>query len=96
MSRSYKKNPIVKDNGNRHRYCKNQANRKVRKTNGITDGCSYKKLYCQYNICDHWSRSTLNDHLDYWGKHIKDKIGTKWMTTIQYEINQWKKWYLRK
>jgi len=96
MSRSFKKNPVVKDGGNRHRYAKTQANRRVRRSKGISDGCSYKKLYCQYNICDNYDRTTLNEQLEFWGSHLDWKIGTKWFTTIQQEINKWKKWYIRK
>ena len=52
MSRSYKKNLILKDSGSYHRFCKNQANRKIRRTPEVPDGKAYRKFYCSYNITD--------------------------------------------
>lgn len=49
MSRSYKKNPGYMD---RNPHGKNQANRKVRHTQDISNGKAYKKLYESYGICD--------------------------------------------
>lgn len=49
MSRSYKKNPFVKEKNKR--YWKRQANRRVRKTN-CANGGFYKKLYNSWNITD--------------------------------------------
>ena len=52
ISRSYKKIPITKDNGKSKKEDKRLANRKVRITSDIPSGCSYKRLYEQYNIVD--------------------------------------------
>jgi hypothetical protein len=51
MSRSKKKNPVVKTSGD-SRYGKKQANKRVRQTSGIDSGGAYKKVYEQWNICD--------------------------------------------
>jgi len=51
MSRSYKKNPVVKDND---RTSKRLANRAVRNRCGLSNGGCYKKVFNQYNICDWW------------------------------------------
>lgn len=51
MSRSYKKNNIVKDNGKHKQFFKRQANKKVRRS---VCGCGgmFKRIYDQYSICD--------------------------------------------
>lgn len=51
MSRSYKKNAIVKDNGSRKKFHKRQANKVVKETD-LASGSAYKKAYCSWNICD--------------------------------------------
>ena len=54
MSRSYKKNLVIKDC---NRFAKNQANRFIRRTAGdIPDGKAYRKFYESWNISDFWSR----------------------------------------
>ena len=52
MSRSWKN---VYGDSDRNPFMKNQANRRVRKisvNDSIPDGCSYKKYFCSYDICD--------------------------------------------
>jgi len=61
MSRSYKKTPICKDGGNSKKWQKNKANRAVRKSIDLLDGCDYKKYYSQYDICDSISYCTRNE-----------------------------------
>lgn len=53
MSRSYKKNSIIKDTGNYKQFCKRQANKRVRRTLDISDGNGYRKVYPQWDICDY-------------------------------------------
>ena len=67
MSRSRKRNPILKDNGARHRYAKKLSNQKIRaKTRNLlaSDGeledlifptTKGKELCNQYDVCDWWS-----------------------------------------
>lgn len=63
MSRSYKKNPIIKDNT---RGMKKVANRKVRRTKDIPlKGTAYKKAFPQYDIHDWICRYTYQDYMDY-------------------------------
>ncbi len=62
MSRSRKKNPGFCD---RNPYCKRQANKRVRRTEGVYNGCLYKKLYNSWNIHDYkylmWNKTDLED-----------------------------------
>lgn len=56
MSRSVKKTPSFTNSGsNGRRFAKREANAKVRNTPDIPDGCTYRKVYCSYNICDYRS-----------------------------------------
>ena len=49
MSRSYKKNAVIKDHTkNMKRIC----NKKVRKEKNIPNRAYYKKANCSYKICD--------------------------------------------
>lgn len=51
MSRSFKRVSGFCDS---NPWAKNQANQRVRRFKGeLPDGCSYKKLYERWNICDH-------------------------------------------
>ncbi|MBQ5311342.1 MAG: hypothetical protein ILP19_04805 [Oscillospiraceae bacterium] len=50
MSRSYKKIPIHKEQNSK--FCKSQANRRVRRTSDIAGGGSYRKVYDSWDICD--------------------------------------------
>ena len=66
MSRSYRKNPIIKDNGKSKKEMKSLANRKVRrKLNdpdfNIADGKAYKKEIESWDIADFISRWTKED-----------------------------------
>ena len=51
MSRSYKK-AFYSDQGNAS-HSKRQASKRVRHTDDVGDGRSYKKHYCSWDICDH-------------------------------------------
>jgi hypothetical protein len=51
MSRSFKHNPIIKDD-TRKKFGKKFANKKVRKID-LDSGNSYKKVYQSYDICDY-------------------------------------------
>lgn len=53
MSRTYRKFPCFGTDGPKHRrFAKRQANKRVRKSNNVTNGGAYKKLYCSYDIVD--------------------------------------------
>ena len=51
MSRSYRKIPIIKNNGKHKQFSKRQANKKVRREI-CGSGAEYKRHYEQYDICD--------------------------------------------
>lgn len=51
MSRSYRKTPIIKNNGKHKQFSKRQANKKVRREI-CGSGAEYKRHYEQYDICD--------------------------------------------
>ena len=55
MSRSYKKTPAYTDTGKKfHRHAKREANVAVRHyKDDLSNGCSYKKLFDTWNICDY-------------------------------------------
>lgn len=53
MARSYQKVPGWTDNGRHTRYAKKQANKRVRRTDDISDGNAYRKVYCSWDICDY-------------------------------------------
>ena len=61
MSRSFKKNPVVTDNGHSKKG-KQLANRKLRRhPEGIGNFSDYKKHTLSYDICDYRFRKTEND-----------------------------------
>ena len=51
MSRSYRKTPIIKDNGKYKQFAKRQANKKVRHEI-CGSGAEYKRHFEQYDIYD--------------------------------------------
>ena len=62
MSRSYKHNPYVTDNGSRHKFMKKYANKiirnKLKNSDECMQGSSYRKHSESYKICDYsyyWS-----------------------------------------
>jgi hypothetical protein len=62
MSRSYKKEPVVKDY---NRNSKKYANRKVRrkfKNCDYPNGNAYRKLTCSWDICDYRFRETYKEY----------------------------------
>jgi hypothetical protein len=103
MSRSYKKTPVTQDFGRRRKHDKQLANRKIRRAKfleEISSGGHYKKFYDQYDICDWYSRHTLNDALKSWGERVDRRMW--WGLHIQYNhkpqtiqsaIREWKKAY---
>lgn len=51
MSRSFRKQPIIKDNGKHKQFGKRQANKKVRH-NDCSSGGGFKKLFESWDISD--------------------------------------------
>jgi hypothetical protein len=55
MSRSYKKHPVIKDNGGTKKWWKKYSNN-VCKQHDLPNGMYYKKLVERWNFCDYkWS-----------------------------------------
>lgn len=89
MSRSYKKTPIGKDNVGGRKFAKKQANRKVRKSNGVPSGKQYRKFYETWDIYDYVSHCTLKEFMQY---------GHLWRMyeTEEEMVQAWKRWYYNK
>lgn len=88
MSRSYKHKPVC---GGRNKFCKNQANRRVRRNKmdlELSKG-GYKKVYCSWEIRDFYSYSSW---LDYW-RHCWERYeyflyncpNSKWAKVPDYD-----------
>jgi len=66
MSRSFKKFPSAKSDGPKSiRFSKRQANKRVRRTNSLDSGMSYKKVYCSWDIVDYKFVAYRDSDLDY-------------------------------
>ena len=100
MSRSYRKNPIIKDNGEGKKDKKAIANRRVRrKLNnpdyGIANGKAYRKEYNSWDIADNVSRFTEDEARHYYEEMSKDD--NRWFKeewpTLESFMNYWKKHY---
>lgn len=65
MSRSYRKNPVVKDRyGSKAlKFYKRLSNKKVRHSSEIYNHCSYKKVFDSWKIHDYKSRVSKNDYI---------------------------------
>ena len=93
MSRSYRKNPVIKDRyGTKAlQFFKRQANKKIRNSDNVSQHNHYKKNYEQWKIHDYKCRITYDDLLKMWNNpdswlHIKFK-------TLKAAIGWWKKAY---
>ena len=102
MSRSYRKNPIVKDNGKSKKEMKSLANRKVRrKLNdpdfNMADGKAYKKEFESWDIADFISRWTKEDAInEYESKSKKYRWFKEEWPTLEDYLNYWEKTMHRK
>ena len=102
MSRSYRKNPIIKDNGKSKKEMKSLANRKVRrKLNdpdfNIADGKAYKKEFESWDIADFISRWTKEDAIkEYESKSKKYRWFKEEWPTLEDYLNYWEKTMHRK
>ena len=102
MGKSYRKNPIVKDNGKSKKEMKSLANRKVRrKLNdpdfNIADGKAYKKEFESWDIADFISRWTKEDAIkEYESKSKKYRWFKEEWPTLEDYLNYWEKTMHRK
>lgn len=87
MSRSYRKNPILKDGGKSSKENKQLANRRVRRVLNrnhdyeIKNGNAYRKINETWNINDYVSRFTEKEASDYYDSMIRSD-------------NYWDRWFL--
>lgn len=99
MSRSYRKNPVLKYAPSAGKWGKQFANKRVRRFKGkLSSGKAYKKLYETWNIHDVVERTTLNGWLERWGKwwdwlEMKGYEGNLYGDTLQDAVGNWKKTY---
>lgn len=104
MSRSYKKEPVVKDY---NRDSKKYANRKVRrkfKNCDYSNGNAYRKLCCSWDICDYKFRETYREYEGRKRRYEYDYINGVKGFGLNYSYNygvdmnywQWYKMYKRK
>lgn len=64
MSRSWKKNPVIKDSPRKaKKFLLRKAARRVRKAEDVPDGGAYRKLYDRYSICDWVFRKTFEEYV---------------------------------
>lgn len=92
MSRSYKKTPVCKDQGTR--WMKRQASKTVRRyAEDISNGGSYKNLFCSYNICDYRIVQTYQQAIDDWNT---SKYLWTHQKTFKDFLLSWHKYYKRK
>lgn len=92
MSRSYKKNPIIKD---KTKGMKQIANRKVRNYNGdLANGSSYKKIFQSYDISDYSFRTTYEDYLKY-AESIENAVLNGGLGEYHLEDTSYGDWFKR-
>lgn len=99
MSRSYKKNPITKDNGKSKKTAKTFAVRKTRRKlkdldYDIADGKAYRKEFESWAIADYVTRWTKEKAIQEY--ETNQYIDKKRFPTLQSWINYWEKCMHRK
>jgi hypothetical protein len=93
MSRSYKKNPVYKENS---KNAKRSANKKVRQyKDGIANGKSYRRIYWTGDIYEYSWFIPYREYRKsfYKNSYLKYRFG--WETEADC-YNHWEKLYLRK
>lgn len=99
MTRSYKKNPIVKDSGKSKKAAKKFANSSLRmqQKQGIevADGGSFKKHTDSWSITDYVSRYTKQEAIDDYN-NPNTHIDKKAYPTLESWIKEMEKYYKRK
>lgn len=102
MSRSYKKNPITKDNGKSKKTAKTFAVRKTRRKlknldYEIANGKAYRKEFESWEIADYVTRWTKEDAInEYESKSNKYCWFREQWPTLEDYLNYWEKCMHRK
>ena len=99
MSRSYKHTPRSGDQ--KDRYFKRYANRRVRRLpidEHPLKGNDYKKVFCQYEICDYETVGTSFEQ--YWESLVKRWYEWMWRSEPFPDRNEayeeYRRWFIRK
>ena len=103
MGKSYKRTPIIKDNGNSKKSQKRQATHSVRnklkRGIEISNGNAYKKHYESYDIADYVCRWTKEEAIKQYEKPCRYSWETNWKEeypTLEDFLNYWEKCMRRK
>jgi hypothetical protein len=105
MSRSYKKNPVTKDNGRSKKKAKQMCNRLFRRRLQRIDpeeepyfyNNTYRKATNSWDICDYWHCGGFNSvqKMDW----INERVRTSFFRipiSLKRAENNWRKWYKSK
>ena len=98
MSRSYKHTPRAGDT--KDKFFKKYANRKVRRLpiDERPKGNAYKKVFCQYDICDYETVGTSFEQ--YWESLVKRWYEWEWkyfeFPDRDEAYEEYRRWFLRK
>jgi len=103
MSRSYKKNPYMKDNGKSKKWSKRKASQKFRRdmaeSEELSKGSAYKKHFESWNIADYCSRMTRREAIEWYEHRAKDEASVYFLKrypTLEKWLKYWEKCYYRK
>lgn len=101
MSRSYRKNPMVKDHNKGQKRIANQTLRRNNNKLESLKGGNYKKMYPQWDICDWCYVWPMQDAIDSWYEEEADHYkGWAWRheqyKTLENWLNYWEKCVRRK
>ena len=100
MSRSYRKNPVVTDNNDSHQSKKlasRSLRRKLKNSDELLKGSSYKKHYESWDICDYKFRKTREEAIEgYYSSCNRYKYFKEEFPTLEDYLKWWYKTYLRK
>lgn len=98
MSRSYKHNPFLTDNGNSG-YSKRIANRicrrKLKNVYSAPSRSYFKRLTDSWEICDWKWRETREEAIE-WYLHEAPDVYHEMYPTLEDWLNEWAKWHRRK
>ena len=99
MSRSYKHTP--RSGNNKDQYFKRYANRRVRRLpidEHPLKGNDYKKVFCQYEICDYETVGTSFEQ--YWESLVKRWYEWMWRSEPfpdrDEAYEEYRRWFIRK
>ena len=102
MSRSYKKNPVAKDSGDK-KSMKQIANRTVRRRvkndEDMPARLQYKKMTESWDITDFKTRMTREEAIQWYNETVDRNPTTRFMKkfpTLKAWLKYWEKCYVRK